>query len=329
MTRFVSPNLAGLAPPPGVEDLDYEAILAARLEDLGDRATAIGLTELPAILGVESEPLTLGQETGSYYEMVLRARVNDAMRACLIATATGAQLDHLASTFYGVARLLITPADEEVEPPVAAIYEDDETFRARALLSIEARSVAGPEGAYVYFALQADADVKDAACYGEEDGAKYEDDSDVTAPEVLIVVLSRTGNGEPDEDLLETVTEALNDEEIRPIGDKVTVEPATIVEYSVEGVVKYATGADPGVIVAEAEARIQAYADARHRIGRVVQLFGIAAALKVTDAEEVELVVLDADDDPITDDIDPGSKGAAFCTSIAVTAEVVDDSWRA
>ena len=35
--RFVSPDLAGLPPPPAVEGLDFEAIVAARLAELAIR----------------------------------------------------------------------------------------------------------------------------------------------------------------------------------------------------------------------------------------------------------------------------------------------------
>jgi phage-related baseplate assembly protein len=328
MTRFVSPDLSGLAPPPAVESLDFESILAARKADLATRATGAGLTDLPEVLALESEPLSILEQTDAYFELLIRQRINDAVRACLIATATGASLDHLIATFYGVERLLITPADNTTIPPTPAVYEDDDTYRARGLLSMEARSTAGPAGAYIYFALQADPDVLDAACYSEDDAAKYANGVFVKAPEVLVVVLSRVGSGVPSSDLINTVTAALNAEDVRPIGDKVTVERATVINYSVQGVLKYAPGADATAMVAEATARVQAYADARHRIGKIVQRFGLAAGLKVTDAEEVELTVLDNNGNPTTSDIDPGSKGAAYCTSITITAQVESDSWR-
>jgi phage-related baseplate assembly protein len=205
---------------------------------------------------------------------------------------------------------------------VAQVDEADDDFRARAVLSLEARSTAGPEGAYVYFALSADPEVLDAECYGEEDGAVYAGSFGfVTAPEVLLVILSRIGDGTPSDELLSTVYAALSPEEVRPIGDKVTVEPAKIVTYSVEGVIRHKPGADPAPLLAAATAQVQAYCTARRRIGRVHQRLGIGAALKVTDAEEIELLL------PVAD-IDPGSKGAAYCTSVTLTAEAVEDDWR-
>lgn len=328
MTRFVSPDLSGLAPPPAVENLDFEAILTARKADLAARAIAAGLTDLPEVLALDSEPLSILEQTDSYFELQVRQRINDAVDACLIARATKGDLDHLASTFYGVQRLVITPADPTTIPPTPEVDEDDDTFRARAVLSMEARSTAGPEGAYIYFSLQADADVLDAACYSEDDGAVYTSGAPVLAPEVLVVVLSRVGSGVPSGGLLATVRAALTPEDVRPIGDKVTVEAATVITYSVQGTVKYAPGADPAVVTAEAQARVQAYADSRHRVGKIVQKFGLAAGLKVTNAEEVSLTMRDHDGNLLVLDIDPGSKGAAYCTSITITAVVAEDDWR-
>lgn len=328
MTRFVSPNLAGLAPPPAIETLDYEAILAARLADLGTRAVTAGLTDVPEVLTLDSEPLTIAEQTNSYFELLTRARINDAVRANLIATAEKADLDHLVATFYGVERLLITPEDDTTTPPTPAVFEDDDTFRDRALLSMEARSTAGPEGGYIYFALQADSDVADAACYSEDDGAKYASGVSVNAPEILVVVMSRTGSGASSGALLATVKAALSAEEVRPIGDKVTVEAASITEYSVEGLIKYAPGADPSVVATQATAQVQAYVDSRHRIGRVAQRLGLGGALKVTDSEDVTLTVRNSAGTIITGDVDPGSKGAPFCTSITITTQIAEDSWR-
>jgi phage-related baseplate assembly protein len=321
LSRFVAPNLAGLPPPPAVEVLDFEAILAARIADLQGRLTAKGLPAVAAVLALESEPLTIAQQTGATFEATLRARINDAVRANLIASAVDGDLDQLAATFYGVERLVLVEADPDADPPVTEVKESNDDFRARALLSLEARSTAGPEGAYIYFGLSADPDVLDVECYGEEDGALYADDTPVLAPEVLLVVLSRIGDGAPADELLETVAEAVNAEEVRPIGDKVTVEPAEITTYAVVGVVRHRRGADPAPLLAAATAQVEAYVAARRKIGRIVQRLGIGAAMKVTDAEEIVLTSPAAD-------VDPGSKGAGYCTSVTLTAEAVEDDWR-
>jgi len=67
-----------------------------------------------------------------------------------------------------------------------------------------------------------DADVKDIQAVSPEPG------------EVVVYVLSRTGNGEASPELLSIVEAALNAEDIRPLTDHVTVSSATIVPYAVE-----------------------------------------------------------------------------------------------
>ncbi|AYN26528.1 hypothetical protein D8682_05650 [Buttiauxella sp. 3AFRM03] len=74
---------------------------------------------------------------------------------------------------------------------------------------MQALSVAGPYGAYLYFALSASPDVLDAKPYGPE---HYN-----LLGEVHVYVLSRTGEGTADQALLDTVLRALNDEDVRPL----------------------------------------------------------------------------------------------------------------
>jgi phage-related baseplate assembly protein len=328
MTRFLAPDLSALPPPPAIEVLDYEATVTARKADLSARLRIAGQDETADLLVLETEPLTISVESEASFEITQRGRINDAVKAVLVATSTGADLDHVCATNYGVARLTLVEADPDADPPVLEVREDDDTFRARALLSMEARSGAGPEGAYLYFALQASPDVLDAQVYSEDDGAEYADGSPVLAPEVLVVVVSRVGDGTTSPELLSAVAAALAPEDRRPIGDRVTVEGAAITRYSIEAVLKHGPGpSEP--IVAAALARVQAYVAQRRFVGRKVQRLGIGGALKVTDVEELELVIRDGAGGVVTAEaIDPGSKGSAYCTGIALTAQVLSDTWR-
>ena len=58
---------------------------------------------------------------------------------------------------------MITPSDDSVTPPVAAIYEEDEDFRYR-IQKLDALSTAGPESAYEFHTLSADSRVSDVKC---------------------------------------------------------------------------------------------------------------------------------------------------------------------
>lgn len=328
MTRFLAPDLSALPPPPAVEALDYEATVAARKADLDARLRAANLDESADLLALEAEPLTIAIQSDASFEINQRGRVNDAVRAVMASTARGLDLDHVCVTNYGVARLTLVEADPDADPPVLEVKEDDDTYLARALLSMEARSGAGPEGAYLSIALGASSDVLDAQIYSEDDGAVYANGDPVIAPEILIVVVSRIGDGTASSGLLEAVAAEASPEDRRPIGDKVTVEPATILRYSVEAVLKHGPGPSEPILEA-ARARAEAHVAQRRFVGRKVQRLGIGGALKVTDVEELELVIRDADGAVITaETIDPGSKGSAYCTGITLEGVVLEDSWR-
>lgn len=125
-------NLSQLAPPDVIEELDFETILAAMKTEL------IGLMpELADVLALESEPVVKILEVCAFREMLVRARVNDAARAVLLATATGTDLEHLGA-LYGVRRLLLDGGDDGTIPPIPPTYEDDDSLRLRIQLAPEA-----------------------------------------------------------------------------------------------------------------------------------------------------------------------------------------------
>lgn len=294
MTRYTRIDLAALPAPPVVEALDYEAILDAALADLAARAP-----EAAAVLDLESEPLVKLMQVFAYREVLLRQRINDAARAVMLPYAVGADLDNLAAIF-GVQRLTLTPADPATIPPTPAVMETDDDFRGRVQLALEAQSTAGPRGAYEFWALGADADVKDVGV-------------DSPAPgEVRVTVLSRQGDGTPSAAVLTAVTDALNAEEVRPLTDLVTVQAATIVPFTVDATLYLYHGPDSGVVLAEAEASLDAYLDQSHAIGRDVTVSGIHAALHVSGVQRVALAQPGAD-------LVVAATEAAWCTARTLT----------
>ncbi|MCP6065972.1 baseplate J/gp47 family protein, partial [Klebsiella pneumoniae] len=88
--------------------------------------------------------------------------------------------------------------------------ESDSDLRQRIPAAFEGMSVAGPAGAYEFHAMSADGRVAD-------------DTANSPAPaEVTVAVLSREGDGTASDDLLLAVSTALNDETVRPVGDRLT-----------------------------------------------------------------------------------------------------------
>ncbi|MCW4114740.1 baseplate J/gp47 family protein [Aurantimonas sp. MSK8Z-1] len=325
MSRFVNADLAALGDVPAVEAIEFEAIRTNRLELLMAALTAHGIGF--DVDTLESDPaVVVAAEGGGYSETLIRQRINEAVRSLSLATGRGGNLDHIAATYYGIAR-----QSETVDG--VAIVEDDERFRARIALAPEAFSTAGPLGAYVFHALELDGrpDLADAWAYSEEDGATYTAGlhagstayataTPVLAPEVLVVVLPTVAYGSSDQALLDRAFAAVTARDVRPLGDKVTVEPAEVVDYAVEMRVTYARGADPAPLIAAARARIATYVAARRKIGLKAEILGIGGGAYVSGIEAVTLTAPAAD-------VGGGPKQAPNCTGISITAVQSDGSW--
>ena len=287
---FSQVDLSQLSPPNAVEPLDFEAILTAMLADLIARDPSFSAL-------VESDPAMKILEVAAYRELLIRQRVNDAVRAVMPAYATGADLDHLAALF-GVTRLAIIPADPVAGTP--AVMEGDEDMRRRMVLAPEGFSVAGPEGAYTFHALTADGEVLDASVSSPAPG------------EVVVAVLSRVGDGEASPELVATVESFLTDSERRPLTDFVTVKSAEIVDYLIDAEIWTFAGPDSAVVMAAAAGRLAEYVDDCHRLARDVALSGIHAALHVPGVQRVEITAPAAD-------IVIAWDQAPYCTGSTVT----------
>lgn len=291
-------DLQQLPAPQVVETLDFEAVLAELKADLIARAPHLE----PALL-LESDDLIKLLEVVAYREIVIRARVNEAAKAVMLPHAVGADLDNLAS-LYGIAREVLVPADETTTPPTPAVLEDDERLRRRVQLAPEGFSVAGPRGSYIFHALNADATVKDVAVESPEAGV------------VQVTVLSTQGDGTADQALLDTITTALNAEDVRPLCDTVQIQSADIVAFSVEATLTVFEGPDTSMVLDAAQTSVQAYLDNQHRLGGDITISGLHAALHVQGA--VAKVVLTS---PAADVVTSGVQ-AAYCdtdTSLTIT----------
>ncbi|HDY7027106.1 TPA: baseplate J/gp47 family protein, partial [Klebsiella pneumoniae] len=270
-------DLSQLPAPDVVETLDFEAILAER------KATLISLypeDEQEAVartLTLESDPLVKYLEENAYREVILRQRINEAAKAGMVAYAIKNDLDQLAAN-NNVERLVIIPGDDTQIPPVAAVMESDSDLRQRVPAAFEGMSVAGPVGAYEYHALSSDGRVADASAFSP------------SPAEVVVTILARDGDGTAPEDLLQVVGEALNDEAVRPVADRVSVRSAEIVPYEIDAVLYVYPGPAKEPILSAAKAQGAAYINEQRRLGRDVRLSAIYAALHVQGVQRVELM---------------------------------------
>jgi phage-related baseplate assembly protein len=287
-------DLSRLPVPDIVETIDYETLLAQRKARLVSLYPAADQADVAAALELESEPMNIHLQENAYREVVLRQRVNDAARAVMLAYAKGADLEQLAALFE-VVRLTIVEPDPANN--IDGVYEDDTDLRARTQLAPQGFSVAGPEGAYIKHARDADGRVLDASA---------------TSPapcEVVVTVLSREGDGTADKTLIDKVAAALQSDNVRPLTDKVTVRSATIRRYEIRATLVFFAGPDRSVVLAEAKKRVATYANEMRKLGMPITQDGIFAAARPAGVQKVYL------DTPLADI--PASKlEATYCTAI-------------
>lgn len=187
-------DINGLPPPEVIEEIDFEAILAASVADMVARFPAIA-----GVIGLESEPARKLLEVASFREMLTRSRINDAARSQLLAFAAGGDLDHLAA-FYDVVRLS---------------GEDDARLRTRTILAIAGRSTGGTAERYRFVALSSSLDVRDAIVW-----------RDALSPVVNVAIYSYAPGGVAGPALLSVVENALTAESVRMVNDTISVRSA-------------------------------------------------------------------------------------------------------
>ncbi|MBX8827772.1 baseplate assembly protein, partial [Ochrobactrum sp. SFR4] len=115
-------ELAILPKPEIIEELDFEAILKRMLDKLRANYQNSGLAY--TVERLRYDPQIIQLETASYSEMLLRQRINEAVRSQMLPFAYGGDLDILAA-FYDVNRMFT---------------ESDERLRTRIVLAIQGRS---------------------------------------------------------------------------------------------------------------------------------------------------------------------------------------------
>lgn len=292
-------DLSRLPAPLVLESLDFEALYQE------------ALTDFRALMGgnwsaaLESDPVVKLLEKAAYDKMMGRARINDAAKALLLAFARDSDLDHLAAN-YNVQRLLVVAADPGTVPPIEAQYESDDSLVERTLLAFEGMSIAGPRDAYVFHSMSADGRVADARARSPSPAT------------VEVSILSRIGEGLASEDLLEVVRLALNDEEVRPVGDRVIVQSASLIDYQIEAVLYLYPGPEIELSLTEARSSLNRYINTQRRLGRDIRRSAIHAALHVSRVQRVELI-------HPAEDVVVADNEAANCTGSSVVIGGTDE----
>lgn len=270
-------DLSLLPAPEAIEEINFEQILAERKSALLQQVPPELRPGIQVAIDMDSEPLAMLLQENSYREMLLRERINERVRRVLLAFAKRSDLDHIAARYY-IERLVVQPEDLTSNPPKPLIMESDEALRERIQDAYEGLSTAGPRGAYVFHARSADGRVVDALAVSPE------------PCDIVVYVLSSEGDGTASAELLNVVFDALNDEEIRPVGDRLTVLSSQIVRYSVRATLTLKSSGPGGELaLAEAVNNIKKYVKRRKRQGQPVWRNFLEHLMYVEGVEHVSL----------------------------------------
>lgn len=301
--RFFAADLSQLPLANIIETISFEAILSdskTYVTSVWD-AYRINRPDLPALdtLMLETEPIAVILEAIAYRETMLRGRVNDAARAVLLPYATGTDLDAIG-TLFATERLQIG-TDALGDP----IMQSDDEYRRDIELAPEAFSIAGPEGAYEYFAKRADASILDAAAINPQSNR------------IDIVLLARDGDGTASDAAISAAYNALSAKDVRPLTDDVHVRSADIVTTSIAMTLQVQSGPAPEAVRAAALAAVNKYIADRRRIGLALRVDGLIGAARA--AADLERVIVAS---PAAD-VDPGRYGAVTVSTVDITVEVL------
>lgn len=310
---FTAINLRGLPPPNLIKPISPEAEL---LEIRAEFAAKFPVNHpIHAALALESEPVNKVLEVVAYRYSLKVAEINRTARSLMLAYANGADLDHVGVTYYRVQRKILQVEDLTTNPVTPEILEDDESYRDRLALSVEAETKAGSAGAYLFHALSASAQVFKATV-------------DSPAPTEVDVYLSGQIDGDVleqanktvgvDQSAVNDVFTALSADDVRPITDLVRVHSATAKSYQIDAVIYIKAGISPQLILRQGLEALRAYLRSEFKPGRRIATSRIIGALDVNSVSRIELI------SPATDVLVDVSQ-VAHCTSCDIKAVSSND----
>lgn len=258
-----------LARPIVIEEVSHDAITARQNTRFGQIWAAVRAAHPDADLPnydvamLETDPIVIANQAESYREALIRARINDAARARLLAYASRSDLDHLAA-FYDVVRLA---------------GEDDGRLKIRVILAIQGRSTGGTEERYRFVALSADTRVADAVVYTVG-----------RSPVIHVALYSTAADGVADADLVAIVDAALNAGDVRMVNDTIVVASAVRRLVDLAADVWLMPDADMATLT-RAETNLRSAWAAARTLGRDLAVSWWTAQLMITGVHSVRAVL--------------------------------------
>jgi len=275
---FRNLDLTGVPVPDFVETVSYEQIRAAAIAKL---------VELhPSYIVLESDPAIKVIEAFCYREMLLRQRINDAARGNIITLAKGHDLEAIGA-FSNISPL---PDEDEVR------------FRARVQQGFTRLAAAGPRGAYRAYVMGLSTDIVDVGIHSPASGEvvvtllAFEETQEASPQEIAIGtalfeqpqsgyhILCRSGS-----DIIAKTRDLLNEDDIRPLTDQVSVRPANILGFDIAAKLVIYPGPDVNLVLTQAKERLYSYLKSLRKVGYDATRSGIIAALNAGGVQNVIL----------------------------------------
>jgi phage-related baseplate assembly protein len=284
------------------ETLTRIAIQETGKQNLVNYATGTNLDEIGALLDVPRLPdsaalttLKFAKDSGALnFSVVVPAGTRGGTGDRLVLFATQETLiipdGVLSATVTARATVTGEVGNQIVDPVgnIAAVenstrtnsgasVEDDDRYRERIKLAPNKFSVAGPVGAYKFWALSADQSIVDVA---------------IDSPRrVQVKVYVLTNSGVPSVEILDKVYATVNDTKIRPLTDQVEVLAPTQINYSIQANVTLLTTADGLLLSQQLNEAIAAYtAERKAGLGRDIVRSQIIKVLSLPGVYNVSLV---------------------------------------
>ena len=271
-------DLSRLPPPTIIKTISFDEIkrdMVAKFETLMQQ-------EFPGFVVGDTDPAMRIIEVAAYREMLLRQQINDAARECMLAFATGTNLEHIAGLF-NVKREELSEIDPQT---FKNKMESDRSLRSRSLLSPERFSTAGAFAAYIYQAK------KVGTALGLQDAYAWSP----KAGEVHVTLLFKDHS---DAKLIEKntgiVAKHLNAKDVKPLTDILTVRPATVRDVVVQANIFVPHGVDADIIRSRAVESLTSYSAELYRVRADVPVSGLHNALWVPNVSKVVLLNFPAD----------------------------------
>lgn len=273
-------NLDLLPPLTLVDQVPVDEIVA----DIAERAALEN--------AAPSDPAYRAALAYAYREMYVRQDANEQAKGVMLAFAKGAQLDHIGATYYR------TPLGE---PVLRLDGESDDNYKTRLQLSPEGYSVAGPEGAYKFFALSADSDIR------------YVNPVSPSGAVMSLYLLTYSNDGEASDELCRKVESYVWP--YRPMGDRVTAYSATLIRYTVTAELLVEKGSDLDAIKTRALEEAAVYTLNENKFKGYVSDSGLSDAMTVGNVKKINLT--DWEDKVAADNEVP------LCDGITITVREV------